>query len=86
MNSTTFGISCDEELVEWTAEDYDGVCDNITAKRLRPDAVHVARREELEFMDKLAVLKGVPVEQCLLETNAKLIGTKWIDVHKGDED
>ena len=86
MNSTTVGISCDEELVEWTAEDYDGVCDNITAKRLRPDAVHVARREELEFMDKLAVLKGVPVEQCLLETNAKLIDTKWIDVHKGDED
>ena len=34
----------------------------------------------------LAVLREVPVEQCWLETNAKPIGTKWIDIDEGDGD
>ena len=46
-------------------------CDNITGKRLIPEAVQIARREELEFMDKLEVLKEVLVEQCWSETSAK---------------
>ena len=37
-------------------------------------------------MDKLAVLKEVLVEQCRSETNAKPIGTKWVDINKGDGD
>ena len=40
-------------------------------KRLSPEAVQIARREELEFMDKLEVLKEVLVEQCWSETSAK---------------
>ena len=46
----------------------------------------IARQEELEFMDKLAVLNVVPVEQCLSETSVKPIGTKWIDINEGDGD
>ena len=34
-------------------------------------------------MDKLDVMKEVPVEQCYAETNAKPIGTKWVDINKG---
>ena len=40
--STTVGISCEEEPMEWTAEDYHGVCDN-TGKRLSPEAVQTAK-------------------------------------------
>ena len=51
-----------------------------------PEAVQIARRVELEFMDKLAALKEGRVEQCWSETNAKPFGTKWIDISKGDGD
>ena len=55
LNSTTLVISCEAEPVEGTAEDYENISDNITGERLSPEAVQMARREELEFMDKLAV-------------------------------
>ena len=86
LNSTTVGISCQEEPIEWTAEDYENICDNITGKRLSLEAVQIAMREEVEFMDKLAVLKEVPVEQSWSETNAKPIEIKWIYTNKGDGD
>ena len=75
LNSTT---------VKWTAEGYETICNNINCKRLSPEAVQIARRRELEFMDKLSVLKEVLVQQCWSETNAKPIVTKWIDINKGD--
>ena len=43
-----------------------------------------ARMEELDFLDKLKVLQEVPLEQCWLETNQKPVGTKWLDLNKGD--
>ena len=57
-NSTTVGISCEEEPTEWTAEDYGNICDTITGERLSPEALQIAWQEELEFTDKLAVLEG----------------------------
>ena len=57
LNSTTVGISCAEEPIEWTAEDYENIYDNITSKRLSLEAVQIVRQEELEFINKLAVLK-----------------------------
>ena len=85
LNWATVGISCEEEPVEWTAEDYDSICDNITVKRLSPEAVRTARREELELMYKLTVFEIVPVEQCWLVTDANPIGTKWFDITKATE-
>ena len=83
FSSVTIGASCDEPI-EWIQEECEGIRDNITGKELDPEKVREARREELEFMDKLNVMTEVPVEQCWLETNAKPIGTKWIDINKGD--
>ena len=54
LNSTTVGVSCEEEIVEWTTEDHQNICDNNTGKRLSPEVVEIARREELEFMDILS--------------------------------
>ena len=36
-------------------------------------------------MDKLDVMTEVPLEQCWLETNAKPVGPKWVDINKGDD-
>ena len=57
LNSTTVGISCEEEPVEWTAEDHENICDNIFGKRLSLEAVQIGRREDFEFMDRLASWK-----------------------------
>ena len=57
-----------------------------TRKRLSPEAVQTGRRQELKFVHRLPLLKEVSVEQCWLETNSKPIGTKWIDINKGDGD
>ena len=86
LHWTKFGISCEEEPTEWTAEDHDNICDNILGKRLSPEAVQTGRRQQLKLMHRLPLLKEVPVERCWLETNAKPIGTKWIDINKGDGD
>ena len=32
LSSTTVGVSCDEEAIKWTTEDYENICDNITGK------------------------------------------------------
>ena len=66
LNWTTVGIYCEEEPIELSAEDYDNICDTITGERLSPEALQTAWQEELEFIDKLAVLKEVSVEQCWL--------------------
>ena len=76
LNPTTVEISCEEEPTEWTAIDCDNICDNITGKRFSPEDAQIARREELDFMDKLAVLQEVPLDQCWLDTNAKPMKTK----------
>ena len=69
-----WNLSCEEEPVGG----------QLKITRTSPEAVQIARGEELEFMDKLAVLKEVPVEPCWSETNTKPVGTKWIDIKKGD--
>ena len=84
LNSKTVGFQ--EEPIEWTADDYENISDNITGKTLSPEAVQIARREELGSMGELAVSKEVSFEQCRSETNAKPNGTKWIDIKKGDGD
>ena len=72
--------------MSWTADDYANIRDNVTGLRLDPAKVLAARTEELEFMDKLGVMTEVPLGQCWLETNAKPVGTKWVDINKGDDD
>ena len=37
-------------------------------------------------MDRLNVMMEVPIEQCWQETGAKPIGTRWVDINKGDDD
>ena len=59
--------------------------DDISGSLLDPAAVHEGRSTEMGFFEKLKVYDRVPREE-QRQTGGKVIGTKWIDVNKGDAD
>ena len=59
--------------------------DDVSGALLDPTLVHAGRKTEMDFFDGMKVYDRVPrTEQ--LKTGGKIIGTKWIDVNKGDID
>jgi hypothetical protein len=58
--------------------------DENTGEKLPPELVAASRGEELEFMAGWQVWDEVPISECLQRTGKKPIGTRWIDVNKGD--
>ena len=56
------GLKDQLSTIEWTVEDHEKICDNITGKKLCPEDVQIGRRKELELVIKLALLKEVPIE------------------------
>ena len=59
--------------------------DDISGAALDPALVHAGRAVEMGFFKDMGVYERVPrAEQ--KETGGKIIGTKWIDVSKGDMD
>ena len=86
LNAATVRVACKEEPVERTVEDDEDICNDITGKNMCPEAVQKARREQLEFMNQLGVMKDVPVEKRWQEAHTRPIERKWIDINKGDGD
>jgi hypothetical protein len=71
----------DVELAAWSAgETYD----EITGAVLPPDLVRQARAEEIKFMLDWGVWERALVTDCWRETGKAPIGSKWVDVNKGD--
>ena len=66
---------------KWSEE----FCDNISGEWIDPGMVRKARREEMLEFAKHGVYVKVPVEECLSKTGAGPIGTRWVDVNKGDK-
>ena len=59
--------------------------DDISGAQLDPESVKKARGVEMGFFKDMQVYEKVPrAEQ--KETGGKIIGTKWIDVNKGDSE
>jgi hypothetical protein len=71
-----------ELLLEFCAGD---VWDENTGELLPPDLVAASRAEELEFMHGWQVWDEVPVAECLARTGKKPLGSRWVDVNKGDK-
>jgi hypothetical protein len=69
------------ELAAWPAPE---VYDEITGAALPPDLVRQARAEEIKFMLDWGVWKRALVTDCWRETGKQPIGSKWVDVNKGD--
>ena len=57
--------------------------DDISGALLDPAAVHEGRATEMKFFHGMRVYDRVPRDE-QRQTGGKIIGTKWIDVNKGD--
>ena len=58
--------------------------DNISGEELKGDMVREARREEMLEVKKHNVYEKVSFEECWRVTGKPPIGTRWVDVNKGD--
>ncbi len=71
----------DDELAAWAVgETYD----EITGAVLPPELVRQARAEEIKFMLDWGVWERAPIADCWRDTGKAPIGSKWVDVNKGD--
>ena len=59
--------------------------DDVSGALLEPALVHEGRATEMNFFEGMKVYDRVPRSE-QLKTGGKIIGTKWIDVNKGDID
>jgi hypothetical protein len=71
----------EEELAAWPAA---VVYDEITGAVLPPGLVQQARAEEIKFMLDWGVWERATIADCWRETGKAPIGSKWVDVNKGD--
>ena len=59
------------------------VFDSKSGEILEQELVQMARKEELDFMEKFGVYEDATIEECFAETGRAPVGTKWVDVNKG---
>ena len=84
LNSNEPGMTFSMELDEMKAATLE-FYDDMSGKRLNPDSVRSARREEMVEVHKHRVYTKVPIRQCLEETGRPPVGVRWVDVNKGDD-
>jgi len=60
--------------------------DDRTGKTVDEAKVLEARKEELSEVRKHSVYKKVPIAQCIERTGRRPIGTRWVDINKGDDE
>ncbi len=60
------------------------VYDEITGAALPPELVRQARAEKIKFMLDWGVWERALTTDCWRETGKAPIGSKWVDVNKGD--
>ncbi len=58
--------------------------DDVSGAPLDPKEVYRARKEEVKFIQDMNLYDKVPVEECWKNTGKAPIGTKWLDISKGD--
>ena len=79
LNPGEEGVVMAIEENNW-AEFYD----NLSGAVLDTDMVRKARKEEIAEVHKHEVYTKVPLEECYDKTGNAPIGTRWVDVNKGD--
>ena len=58
--------------------------DDVTNEPLRPELVIAARAEELKYFEDMEVYEYATLDECMQVTKRPPIGTRWIDINKGD--
>ena len=71
--------------IEHEAPDWKQYWDDTSGQLLDPDLTRAARMDEVECIQSMKVYSKVPISQCVKETGKRSIGTRWIDVNKGDK-
>ena len=56
----------------------------MSGERLDPEGVRKAREEEMQEVYKHDLYNKVKIEECRNETGRDPIGTRWVDINKGD--
>ena len=59
--------------------------DDISGAPLKPQLVKAARAEEMKMFSKCEVYDKVSEDECWKETGKGPIGTRWVDINKGDD-
>ena len=59
--------------------------DNLSGEELDPKLVKKARVEDMDQFVKHNVYVKVPVTECYKVTGKPPIGTRWVDINKGDK-
>ena len=77
-------VLCQEAPVPKTG-DYSTFWDNVSGAPLETSMVLEARKVEIKELYKHNVYTKVPISECFGETGKRPIGTRWVDVNKGDE-
>ena len=65
---------------------WDEFYDDISGLPLSSEGVRRARREEMHVFSTFPVYTKVPLDSSWQVTGKGPIGTRWIDINKGDED
>ena len=76
-------MTCSTEVLETNFN--NSIWDDMSGKRLDSNLVKEARKEEIIEVKKHKVYEKVPIQQCLEETGQAPVGTRWVDVNKGDD-
>ena len=63
----------------------DQAWDDVSGKTLDPGEVKKARADEMHYFKEFQVYKKVPESECWQVTGNGPIGTRWVDINKGDE-
>ena len=75
----------DQGLLTHPEEHYHQYWDDLSGRPLDPALVQQARREEMKEFAKHEVYRKVPIKECHDKTGKEPIGTRWVDINKGDE-
>lgn len=67
----------EQEMVFWNS---------VSGKPLDFEGVLMAREDEMQEFRKYRVYHKVPVQECYENTGKGPIGTKWVDINKGDKE
>ena len=89
LSALDFGPVNEEPYFEEKAlegEDWSTFIDEVSGKALETSRVKTARAEELDYAARYNVWTLVPISEAWRETGKAPIGSRWIDIDKGDAD
>ena len=70
--------------IELEAGDWLTFWDDMSGKVLDSGRTRKARQDDIERINKMGVWKMVPITKCWERTGKGPVGTRWVDVDKGD--